>query len=256
MDGSGQRMILVTLMLTLVASANVGAAEPSSAAPSNEQLVRAMHVASTWGHPDLFGEFAGMRHYDKGDYKKALTFFKYGARFADKPSQLAIGMIYANGLGVEKDLVAGCAWFTLAAERKYPRFVATEHKYCDGLTSAQSGKVAATLDKLRAEFGDKVAKRRMAIALSTARTETTGSRVGYDFGIVGSAQGADMGNKTGSQCNSTITVDGIPWPTKGCVGGTFWSAARWDPKAYFASRDAYRRGTVTVEPLQNVKPTK
>lgn len=255
MNHGRQLTILAGVMLTFVASASMAAADGQHAdtQPSSKQIVGAMDAASTWGHPDLFGEFAGMRRYAKGDYKGALKYFRIGARYADKPSQLAIGMLYANGLGVDKDLVTGCAWLSLAASRKYPKFVATQHKYCAQLTSVQDKQVAAALDKLRDEFGDKVGRKRMTLVLRTARTEATGSHIGFDFGIVGKLPGGALGRAAGSRCNSSLTVAGIPWPTKGCVGGTFWSADRWDPKIYFALRDANLGGSVTVEPLENVK---
>lgn len=251
-----QRTILVAITLALVicGSALANESHGAGATPSNKQIVGAMDAASTWGHPDLFGEFAGMRRYAEGDYKGALKYFRIGARYADKPSQLAIGMLYANGLGVDKDIVTGCAWLSLASSRKYPKFVATQQKFCAQLTSDQNKQVDAALDKLLPEYGDKVARKRMKLALRTARSQATGSHVGFDFGMVGSADGADMGSKTGSACGSSLTIAGIPWPTKGCVGGTFWSADRWDPKVYFALRDANLGGSVTVEPLQNVKP--
>ncbi|HVU81285.1 MAG TPA: hypothetical protein VHD89_04690 [Rhodanobacteraceae bacterium] len=34
---------------------------PPEASPDIEKIITAMNNASTWGHPDLFGEFAGMR---------------------------------------------------------------------------------------------------------------------------------------------------------------------------------------------------
>ena len=71
--------------------------------PQTERVLTAMNNASTWGHPDLFGEFAGMRLYSEGHYKAAMKYFKYGARYADKLSQLSIGLMYENGRGVGAD---------------------------------------------------------------------------------------------------------------------------------------------------------
>src|SRR5690348_18181221 len=43
--------------------------ERPQADPQIERILTAMNNASTWGHPDLFGEFAGMRLYSEGHYK-------------------------------------------------------------------------------------------------------------------------------------------------------------------------------------------
>lgn len=137
-----------------------------------ERVLTAMDNASTWGHPDLFGEFAGMRHFSEGDYKGAMKYFKIGARYADKLSQLSIGLMYENGNGVEKDPVTACAWLAMAAERKYPSFVQTRDRVCLGLTPAQHDRAVAVLQKLMPEYGDAVAKRRMTLALREAMSDS------------------------------------------------------------------------------------
>lgn len=251
-----------------LANAQHASGGPSTANPQaqpdpsrdNKLLVRAMRAADTWGHPDLQGEFAGMRAYAKGDYKAALTNFKYGARFADKPSQLALGIMYANGLGTARDPATGCAWLELAAERGYPRFVATRNQVCDALTPPERQQASTVLARLRPEYGDTVAKQRMATRLRIARSMRTGSRVGFDAGAQAfgssnpnSGSLASLANTSPPNCGGTsITVDGIPWPTQGCVGRDFWAKDRWQPQTYFAARDAHYLGTVTVGPLQNV----
>ena len=214
-----------------------------------DSLITAMGNASTWGHPDLFGEFSGMRLYSEGRYKDALKYFRIGARYADKPSQLAIGLMYANGRGVGKDPVKACAWLTLAAQRKYPTFVATRNRVCDALTPAQHDQAEAELAKLLPVYGDKIAKQRMAFALRQARMQMTGSRTGFNYGIrympISSLKGTPP---TAANCNGS-TMPGTS--ISGCGGKNFWNADRWDPKQYFAARDAEFRGTVTVGNLQD-----
>lgn len=214
---------------------------PPEASPDIEKIITAMNNASTWGHPDLFGEFAGMRLYSEGHYVAALKYFEYGARYADKLSQLSIGLMYDNGRGVEKDPVTACAWLALAAERKYPAFIATRDRVCEALTPAQHDQAVAVLDKLMSEYGDAVAKKRMVRALDMAKTEGTGSRLGFDSGVT------TVGVKQG--CGGP-TVDDAP--VAGCGNANFWSPWRWDPKKYFAARDAHWRGTVTVGDLKDM----
>ena len=220
---------------------------PPQLDPDVERTLTAMHNASTWGHPDLFGEFAGMQLYSEGRYTDALHYFKYGARYADKLSQLSIGLMYANGQGVDKDPVRACAWLALAAERKFTQFVATRDRVCSALTSAQRDAAIAELDKLLPEYGDKVAKRRMATALQLAKMQTTGSSLGFDAGVTQ----ANIGG--GGHCGGPAVAEGgLDVPIAGCADSKFYDASRWDPKQYFAARDARWRGTVTVGPLQDV----
>lgn len=214
---------------------------PPEASPDVEKIITAMNNASTWGHPDLFGEFAGMRLYSEGHYAAAIKYFKYGARYADKLSQLSIGLMYDNGQGVEKDPVTACAWLALAAERKFPSFIATRDRVCEALTPAQHDQAVAVLDKLMPEYGDAVAKKRMVTALNLAKTEGTGSRLGFDGGIT------TVGVK--QNCGGPTVGDA---PVAGCGSTDFWSPWRWDPKKYFAARDARWRGTVTIGDLKDL----
>ena len=200
-----------------------------------------MNNASTWGHPDLFGEFAGMRLYSEGHYKAAIKYFKYGARYADKLSQLSIGLMYENGRGVEQDSVTACAWLALASERKYPSFIATRNRVCEALTPAQHDQAVAVLEKLMPEYGDAVAKKRMARALEIAKTQATGSRLGFDSGVT--TIGVNKGG-----CGGPTVADA---PIAGCGSTDFWSPWRWDPKKYFTARDARWRGVVTVGSVED-----
>ncbi len=226
--------------------------EPVVARPkadaATSKILTAMNYASTWGHPDLFGEYAGMRLYSEGHYKAAIKYFKYGARYADKLSQLSIGLMYENGRGVEKDPVAACAWLALAAERKYASFVATRDRVCEALTPAQHDQAVAVLDKLMPVYGDKVAKRRMITALNLAKMQSTGSHLGFDSGVT--TVGVNQNCSARAMANGRAGIGG---PVAGCDSSDFWSPWRWDPKKYFAARDAHWRGTVTVGELQDVK---
>lgn len=231
------------------ARAHAAASAPPRPDAKSDSLVTAMGNASTWGHPDLFGEFSGMRLYSEGRYKDALKYFRIGARYADKPSELAIGLMYANGRGVRKDPVKACAWLALAAQRKYPNFVATRNRVCNALTPAQHNQAEAELAQLLPVYGDKVAKQRMAFVLGQARMQMTGSRTGFDYGIrympISSLKGTPPSTEN---CNGP-TMPGTS--ISGCGGQNFWNANRWDPKQYFAARDAEFRGTVIVGTLQN-----
>src|SRR6185437_16098234 len=240
----------ITALLTLILASTIASAGPPPPDPQTNQMLTAMFNASTWGHPDLFGEFAGTRYYFEGKYASAMTYFKIGARYADKLSQLSIGLMYENGEGVDKDPATACAWLALAAERKYPGYIDTRDRVCKALTPAQHDQAVAVLDKLMPEYGDAVAKKRMARALQMALMEGgTGSRLGFDSGI------NTVGNLSpGMSCGGpSIIIGGKPLPQAGCgAGHQYYDPVFWDPKQYFAARDAQWRGTVTVGNVQDL----
>ena len=53
------------------------------------------------------------------DYKTAVYYLSFFASNGDARSQYNIGIIYRDGLGVEKNSSAALAWFLLAAEQKH-----------------------------------------------------------------------------------------------------------------------------------------
>lgn len=207
------------------------------------QVLAAMDHTSTWGHPDQYHEFVGMHCYVEGNYPCAMDHFLQAARFADKLSQLSIGLMYLDGQGVQRDRVAAFAWVAIAAERKYPRFLATRDQIWAGLDGAQRQQARTLVDGLYSQYGDAVAKPRLAKVLRRTRTEMTGSYVGY-----GSSATATVAPGFGQSCSAS-TIDGAP--ATGCGG--LYAEWRWNPKLYFASRDAAWTGTVTVGPLQQVR---
>lgn len=212
-----------------------------------KRILATMDEASTDGHPDLFGQFAGMRRLFKSDYKGAMKYFKIGARFADKLSQISIGMMYLHGRGVSKDPASACAWVTLAAERSYPSYVSARDQICAALTAAQHDQAMAMLDTLKPEYGDAIAMRRMKLQLTNARREATGSMLGHDSGIRTMALESNPVNCGGYR----LALGGVEVPARGCGR---YDPDLYDSKKYFAARDAQWYGTVTVGPLTKVTP--
>ncbi|MGH8213110.1 MAG: tetratricopeptide repeat protein [Rhodanobacteraceae bacterium] len=243
---------LIPLSISLLASAVIGATHAGSLPQPNDQTEKvlvAMNNASTLGHPDLFGEFAGMERYSRQDYAGALRLFKYGARYADKLSQLSIGLMYENGEGVAKDPVTACAWLAMAAERKYPSFIATRDRVCVALTPAQHDQAVAVLDTLMQVYGDAVAKTRMAMAMQLAMMNQTGSRLGFDPGVITVGVGLIDGTHGGGSlaCGGPrLVIASVVLSRAGCGSNNYYDPLLRDPKKYFAARDAQMRGTVTV----------
>lgn len=214
--------------------------------PEIEATLKAMDNTSTWGHPDQFGQFTGMRYHAKGDYPNALKYFRIGARYADKLSQLSIGLMYMNGEGVARNPATACAWLTLAAERGYPRFVATRKQVCSTLDASQRKEAVATTTALAAEFGDAVAKKRMVNELNYARSQMTGSHAGFNYGV----QHLDTGDAGAASGNCAApTIQG--GPATGCANDIY-AEWRWKPDLYFKVIDAQWTGSVRVGDLQRV----
>lgn len=222
---------------------------PPRSNPKLERIIQTMGEVSTEGHPDLFGQFSGIQRLFKGDYKGALKYFKLGARYADKLSQLSIGMMYLHGRGVSKDPATACAWITLAAERGFPSYVNARDHICGALSPAQHDQATATLDKLRPEYGDKVAKQRMKLALTMAKNSVTGSLLGADANVRTMSLNNDEGP---ANCGGyTLFLGGVEVPRRGCGR---YDPKLLNPKKYFAARDAQWFGTVTVGELRKVDP--
>ncbi|SEI46629.1 hypothetical protein SAMN04487997_0814 [Frateuria terrea] len=251
---------LSLLLATLAALACTAAASDDPPGKSADEVLAAMDRTSTYGHPDEFHEFAGMHCYMAGNYPCAMAHFLQAARYADKLSQLGIGLMYLNGEGASRDPVAAFAWVAIAAERKYPQFVATRDRIWAGLDATQRAAAAAMVDQLYPEYGDASAKPRMAKVLRRVASGMTGSLLGFGASSIETMTPAQYlglatmpGLASGSggampPCGAS-SIDGAP--ITGC--GNVYAQWRWDPKQYFESRDAARTGVVTVGPLEQVR---
>ncbi|HZX72749.1 MAG TPA: sel1 repeat family protein [Rhodanobacter sp.] len=215
---------------------------------TSQEVLDAMSNSSTWGHPDEYGEFTGMQRFAAGDFKGAMKYFLIGARYADKLSQLSIGLMYLNGQGVSKDPVAAFAWIAIAAERKYPQFLATRDMVWAQLDAQQRTQAKALLEKLYPEYGDPTAKHRMALVLRWNRSELTGSYLGFASDSVTSLTPEQFVGKGRMPACGGKTIGGAAMT--GC--GNLYAAWRWDPKQYFQARDREWTGHVSVGALQSV----
>ncbi|WP_147292884.1 tetratricopeptide repeat protein [Dyella psychrodurans] len=232
--------------------------------------LESMSESSTEGHPDLHGQFGGLIRYEKGDYAGAMKYFLVGARYADKVSQMCIGMMYFYGQGVAKDPATAYAWMALSAERNYPKFVATRDDVWAQINPEQREKANEILKQLTTEYGDAVAKPRMIAQLQQAKLHMTGSLAGFDnnvaavslaqFSLNLGVSGSTPRNRDISGIGAAGLDAGDPLPRcdlgtveggaiTGC--GDFWAGNRWNSSKYFKATDSFWNATVTVGPLQN-----
>ena len=255
MKAIGHRLICVAIC-SLTAATAMATGSDKQAPPLQDKTAlevwTAMSRSSTWGHPDEWSEFTGMQRYADGNFKAAMKYFLIGARYADKLSQLSIGLMYLSGQGVKKDPVAAFAWVAIAAERKYPQFLATRDALWAQLDAAQRKQAKALLETLYPEYGDPTAKRRMALVLRLNRSELTGSYLGFGTDSVTSlTPGQFTGTGPMPACGAK-TIDGAA--ITGC--GNLYASWRWDPKQYFKARDSEWKGTVSVGKMQQVDASK
>jgi hypothetical protein len=208
---------------------------------SAKAAAAAMARINTWGHPDQFYEGGGMQAYVAHQYVQAMNDFKRAAFYADKLSQLSIGLMYLNGEGVARDPVTAYAWISLAAERNYPTFVATRDNVGKQLSPAQREQAIAMLPELVGQYGDAVAKPRMVRELRSA------------MHVAGSTGQPPAGTRTylGGAADRLSSCG----PFGGRGDCSMYASWRWDPDQYFAARDAQWQapvvGKVTVLPIQS-----
>ena len=224
-------LLAIRFVFGAVVASGAGAATAAAQAEDAQmaQTLEAMKNASTWGHPDLFGMTVGMRRYAHHQYRDALHYFEIGALYADKLSQLSIGLMHLNGEGTPKNALLAYAWFDLAAERGYPSFVATRDELKAQLGPAQLTEAMTLRAALALRYADAAAKPRMALELRLGQMQFTGSRTGFDSGVtqIGSAR-----------CGPALIIGGRAVPQIGCGAfNPFLQKDNWEPNLYFAARD-------------------
>jgi hypothetical protein len=234
----------VVLALTFNACLSLASAQtPEILSPQQDVLIRqvlhAMDVDRTWSHPDIYWEYMGMHRYHHRDYAHAMSSFLRGAYYADKLSELCIGLMYLNGEGTPSDPAEAFAWLDVAAERGYPQFVATRDRVRASLTPEQVQRGSAVREQIASKYADSVAKPRMAQQLRFAIESITGSHLGFNPNLLG----VSMHNACAPSEPQKMRL-----PEWGCSG--IYSMYNLDPKTYFAERDSAWRATVTVEPIQ------
>lgn len=187
-------------------------------------------------HPDMMYRQWGVASLHRGDPKGAMENFRLSARYADKPSQGYLGEMHWFGVEMPSDPVMAFAWMDVAAERGYPLFVDLRNQYWASLPLEQHAVARARASELRAEYGDEVAKPRIAAVLNRGRRAMTGSR-------------------TGSMSNNVDIVYSEGGVTKTIKADRLYDPKYWDPDKYQRWQDEtwskIRRGTVEVgSPLQ------
>lgn len=169
------------------------------------------------GHPDLRWRNEGLNSLEQGEFDEAIQHFLRAARYADKASQVLLGLMHWKGEGVPLDRALGYVWMDLAAERLYPSYVALCERYWKQMNAAERERALEIGQAVYAEYGDSVAKPRMETVL---RRHRGGSRLGADV-------------YQGSPPQMAMSHDG----TAGMPLRGFHDARFWKPEAYWAWQD-------------------
>ncbi len=189
-------------------------------------------------HPNELYRIYANKAAASGDWSDAARNFRIAARHADKYSQHRLSMLYWHGVGVGTDRVEAYIWADLAAERGYPQFLAIREKMWAELTPQQQAEVPERGRRMVAEYADAVAKPRAERAIAQGKRQMTGSRTGFDAGVIVSSIGP--GNQL-----------------FGSLGGTnlkvMYDASRTDPKKYWAFEDyVWKEGMIKVGEIEAV----
>jgi hypothetical protein len=192
-------------------------------------------------HPNELYRIYANKAAAAGNWRDAARNFRIAARHADKYSQHRLSLMYWHGVGVGTDRVEAYIWADLAAERGYPQFLAIREKMWGELTPQQQAEVPARGRSIVEEYADVVAKPRTERAIAQGKRQMTGSRTGFDAGVIVSSIGP--GNQL-----------------FGSLGGinlkAMYDASRTDPKKYWAFEDmVWKNGMVEVGEIENVDAT-
>lgn len=182
-------------------------------------------------HPDMMYRQWGVNALHRGEIDSAMENFRLAARYADKPAQGYLGEMYWFGVERPADKIMAFAWMDVAAERGYPLFVELRDQYWAALPFEQHDAARAQARQLALEYGDAVAKPRIAAMLTRGLKAMTGSR-------------------TGSMSNNVDIVYSDGGMTRTIKADRLYDKRYWDPDQYQKWLDEtwmkIRRGTVEV----------
>ena len=221
-------------------------------------------------HPDQLYRRLGAEAYETGRHAEAVDFFKRAARFADKPSQLALALAHWQGEGVAVNRPLAYVYADISAERGYPDFVVARERYWEAMTPEEQAEAKRIGPAIHAEIGDHVAKKRLEGKLKLGLSRKTGTRTGSSVSSVGTSA-VDSNARAQMTAALSSAMNNVQLDRKleanykmqllarimREVGArnavNYYSDANWRPKAYWAAQDAQwaeLEGIVEVEPLR------
>jgi len=82
--------------------------------------IAAAPIGGAWAGDDNYAQYRqGMDAYKKGDYQGAFAIWQPLAESGYAAAQFNVGMLYKNGVGVDKSLTTANGWFQKAVDHKF-----------------------------------------------------------------------------------------------------------------------------------------
>lgn len=227
---------------------------------------RSFNTPESDGRPGAKFFAYGVQAVRKGDYRHAIDMYKVAASWAYKPAEYNLGVMYFKGQGVPADRARGAAWMILAAERGDSLYVKARDLMVTALTRTEFQHTDRIWNQLKPTYGDAVALRRARARWAQVKADTTGSRVGAaasEYLMVGGSA-SEAAPRTHGSNPSTGAIGAPPAHTgwdvfKGAAvtdGSVAYQQFQQSSNPYDPVFLRDHAGSVTVEPLQPVKPEK
>lgn len=198
------------------------------------QIDQQLYLAA--GHPNEFWRYHGLRQHLSGRDAEAARHFERAAGYADKPSQHYLSLLYWYGQGVPQDRVLAYIWSDLAAERGQRNLLRIREKMWLELTDAQRARVIERGEAMHRRYADAYTKIHTERAVFRFATQMTGSRAGYNDGLLQIGFGGPF------------TDDG------GANAMTMYGDERTDRRVYWQAQDRMLEGplraSVIVGPIE------
>ena len=121
----------------------------TNAMASAQQAYRAAAEANDMASFMALGEMALYGRGGSADAQTAISYYKYAAANGYVPAQYALGLLYANGSQVPRDVVEAHAWLSLAAGQKYEPAAGALQKLKEEMTLSDVDKARQKLIDLQ-----------------------------------------------------------------------------------------------------------
>ncbi len=167
------KIIAVTLTLSLFISA-IANANP------NFVITTGMHMDKDRNliQPDRLFMGEAIKAYNQGFNQSAFQYFIKAAALGNSLSQRYIGLMYINGLGVEKNIPTGYAWLKLAAKDGTKKNRDLKQQVQKLLIAEQIAQSETAYAQVNQDFGQIAALTRRDRWVKKQKMKMTGSRTG------------------------------------------------------------------------------
>ncbi|UPG89529.1 hypothetical protein L2Y96_19345 [Luteibacter aegosomaticola] len=157
------RRMMATAALIFLAGSAAAAAAPASPNESSDALKGAPAYCPPVMETFLPGQYyfcAGSQAFARGDKQAAAARMQDAARWASKPAQYVLGLMYLNGDTGVRDPARGVAWLALSAERHDAVFERAFLVEFAKLNTEQRAQANAYWRDMKKDYADNVAGRR------------------------------------------------------------------------------------------------